>query len=114
MDLLTDNCHLRSAETPVGWNGYSPLLHLLVERPRSFSEHLAQRGVPNSTGTFRLVPLDQRAAFTNHATPADPCLNAAAFLDGILAVTLISHDSPARIRHYAATITEEVARWAGA
>lgn len=40
---------------------YALLLHLQFEAPREFGEHLAAQGIPNSTGTFHLIPLDQRA-----------------------------------------------------
>jgi perosamine synthetase len=102
---------LRPAPEPAGfWNHYAPLLHLDLPRPRAFCEHLAAVGVPSSTGTFRLVPLDQRPMFADDTRP--PCANAAAFLDGILALVLTREDSDERIRHYAETITREVSRWA--
>jgi dTDP-4-amino-4,6-dideoxygalactose transaminase len=113
LDLLAGVPQLRPAAEGVGvWNHYAPLLHLDLPRPRAFSEHLAATGVPNSTGTFRLVPLDQRPMFADDTRP--PCANAAAFLNGILAVVLTREDSDARIRHYAETITREVTRWASA
>lgn len=114
LDLLADTPGLRSAPTPAGqrWNAYAPLLHLEVERPRWFSEHLAERGVPNSTGSFNLIPLDQRTMFTGDTPPT--CITTARLLDGILAVVLTRHDDDQRIRHYAETITREVTRWASA
>ncbi len=67
--------------------------------------------MPNSTGTFNLVPLDQRPLFTSD-TP--PCSTAAAFLDGILAVVLTRQDDEQQIRRYAETIAWEVTRWVSA
>jgi perosamine synthetase len=111
LELVAKVSQLRPAAQPAGqrWNAYAPLLHLQRPRPRQFSTHLTQRGVPNSTGTFNLVPLDQRPMFISD-TP--PCTTAAAVLDGILAVVLTRHDDEQRIRHYAKTITQEVTRWA--
>jgi perosamine synthetase len=111
LELVAKVSQLRPAAQPAGqrWNAYAPLLHLQLPRPRQFSTHLTQRGVPNSTGTFNLVPLDQRPMFISD-TP--PCTTAAAVLDGILAVVLTRHDDEQRIRHYAKTITQEVTRWA--
>ncbi|MGH3963972.1 MAG: DegT/DnrJ/EryC1/StrS family aminotransferase [Pseudonocardiaceae bacterium] len=113
LELLTDAPLLRPAEQPADqrWNAYAPLLHLQLPRPRQFSRHLADLGVPNSTGTFNLVPLDQRPMFPDD-TP--PCTTAAAVLDGILAVILTRHDDDQRIRRYADTIAREAIRWASA
>lgn len=114
LDLLADLPHVRPAAVPAGqrWNHYAPLLHLDLDRPRAFCEHLAELGVPNSTGTFRLVPLDQRPMFASDTHPA--CTTTATLLDGILAVVLTRHDDEQRIRDYAETITREVTRWASA
>lgn len=114
LDLLRDVPQVTALPAPPGqrWNHHAPLLHVKVERPRAFAEHLATTaGVPNSTGTFRLVPLDQRPMFSSD-TP--PCANAATFLDGILAVVLTQDDDVHRIRDYAETITQEVTQWASA
>ena len=113
LELLANIPQLRPAEQPERqrWNAYAPLLHLQLSRPRQFSRHLAELGVPNSTGTFNLVPLDQRPLFTSD-TP--PCPTTAAVLDGILAVVLTRQDNEQRIRHYAQTIAREVTRWASA
>lgn len=114
--LLAEWPQLRPAPTRAGqcWNAYSPIFHLDLDRPRAFGEHLARQGVPNSTGTYKLIPLDERAAFTDRAGPAGACVNAASFLDGILAVALTRNDDTAQIRRYAATTSQEVTRWAGA
>jgi len=92
------------------WNGYSPLARLTLPAPRRFCEHLAARGVPNSVGTFRLVPTDRRAPFADPARP--PCRNAAAIIDATLAVVVTDHDSDQRIADYATTITREAHQWA--
>ncbi len=91
------------------WNHYAPLWRMRLPRPREFARHLAELGVPNSTGTFGLVPLDQRHLFVTGDTP--PCTRAAAFLDGILALVLTRDDDEQRIRDYAETIAREVTRW---
>ena len=111
VDLLRDVPQLTPLPTPVGvrWNHYAPVLRMLVDRPRALAERLAGLGVPNSTGTFALVPQDQRSLFSAD-TP--PCPVASWFLDGILAVVLTRDDDEGTIRDYAATITQEVTEWA--
>lgn len=91
------------------WNHYSPLLHLALPRPREFAEHLAEQGVPSSSGSFRLVPCDTRLPFTNRRHP--PCQGAARILDHTLAVVLTERDDEAVIDRYAATIAKEAATW---
>jgi dTDP-4-amino-4,6-dideoxygalactose transaminase len=91
------------------WNGYAPLARLTLPAPRRFCERLAALGVPNSVGTFRLVPTDQRPAFSDPAQP--PCRNAAAIIDTTLAVVVTDHDSDRRIADYAETITQEACQW---
>ncbi len=112
LELLADLPQVCPAKVPTGqrWNAHAPLLHLQIDRPREFSEHLADQGVPNSTGSFRLIPLDQRPMFTGAAPPT--CTTAAELLDGILAVTLSRHDDQKQIHNHAETITREVTRWA--
>jgi perosamine synthetase len=114
LDLLADLPHARPAQVPAGqrWNHYAPLLHLRLDRPRAFSEHLADQGVPNSTGTYRLIPLDQRPMFTGDTPPT--CTTAARLLEEILAVVLTRDDDERQIRRYAETIIREVTRWASA
>ncbi len=114
LDLLAGQPHVRPVALPVGqrWNHYAPLLRLEVTRPRALCEHLAEQGVPNSTGTFRLVPLDQRPMFASDTRPA--CTTTAEFLDGILAVVLTRQDDEQRIRDYAETIAREVTGWVSA
>ncbi|MDD9380428.1 aminotransferase class I/II-fold pyridoxal phosphate-dependent enzyme [Streptomyces sp. ZAF1911] len=91
------------------WNHYAPLLHLDLPQPRAFAEHLAEQGVPSSTGSFRLVPCDTRPAFTARDHP--PCPGAALILDRTLAVVLDQGDDEAVIDRYAAIITKEAATW---
>lgn len=114
LDLLADLPYVRPVTVPAGqrWNHYAALLHLALDLPRAFCEHLAEQGVPNSTGTFRLVPLDQRPMFASDTRPA--CATVAELLDVILAVVLTRQDDEQRIRCYAETITREVTRWASA
>lgn len=71
--------------------------------------YLANLGVANSTGTFKLIPLDQRLPFVDGTPPT--CRNAAELLDGILALAITRHDDEQRLRYYAETITREVTRW---
>ena len=92
------------------WNGYSPLARLTVPSPRAFCERLATHGVPNSVGTFRLVPTDQRPPFRDPTRPL--CRNAATLIDTTLAVVVTDHDTDQRIAAYAQTITREARQWA--
>jgi dTDP-4-amino-4,6-dideoxygalactose transaminase len=91
------------------WNHYAPLFRLDLPRPRAFAEHLSGLGVPNSTGTFRLIPLDRRPLFRDDAMGA--CRNAAMLLDGILAVALTRGDEAEQVDGYAELIAREVTRW---
>ncbi|MFJ6775338.1 DegT/DnrJ/EryC1/StrS family aminotransferase, partial [Kitasatospora sp. NPDC091257] len=93
------------------WNHYSPLLAIGLPRPRAFAEHLAQRGVPNSTGTFRLVPCDTRPMFAGGARP--PCRGAAQILERTLAVVLTDRDDEAVLDRYATVITRASSEWSG-
>lgn len=113
-DLLAGLPQLRPAAVADGqrWNHYAPVLHLQLDRPRAFCEHLAAQGVPNSIGTFGLVPLDQRPMFTEDTPPG--CGVTAEFLEGILAPALTRHDDEQVLRRYAKTIKREVTRWASA
>lgn len=90
------------------WNHYSPLLHIGLPDPRAFAEHLAERGVPSSTGSFRLVPCDTRPMFTGGRAP---CRGAAQILDRTLAIVLTEHDDEAVLDRYCALITREAAAW---
>ncbi|MFJ9821175.1 DegT/DnrJ/EryC1/StrS family aminotransferase [Streptomyces sp. NPDC101151] len=91
------------------WNHYAPLLHIGPPNPRAFAEHLAQLGVPSSTGTFRLVPCDTRPMFASGDQA--PCRGAAQILDHTLALVLTEHDDEAALDRYAAVITREAAAW---
>jgi perosamine synthetase len=92
------------------WNHYSPLFRLTISRPREFCEHLHHCGVPNSTGTFKLVACDQRPLFAPYAS-ARPCTKAATMIDAMLAVALTNRDTDDQIARYAEIITAEVRRW---
>lgn len=92
------------------WNCFAPLLHIGLPQPRAFAEHLAQLGVPNSAGSFRLVPCDTRPMFTG--TGREPCRGAAQALDRTLAVILTERDTEATLDHYAAVIAREASAWA--
>jgi perosamine synthetase len=91
------------------WNGFAPLLHIGLPGPRAFAEHLALRGVPNSAGSFRLVPCDTRPMFTSRGRP---CRGAAQILDHTLAVILTERETEAALDRYAAIITREATAWA--
>jgi perosamine synthetase len=109
-DLLTGASGVQPVDAPGHrWNGYSFLAEISVPQPRAFCEHLAGLGVPNSVGTFRLVPADRRPELASVA--ASPCGNAAAVIDRTLAVILTDHDDDHRIAGYAHTITREVRAW---
>ncbi|TQS42793.1 DegT/DnrJ/EryC1/StrS family aminotransferase [Cryptosporangium phraense] len=91
------------------WNGFAPLAHIDLPRPRAFAQHLAQQGVPNSTGSFRLVPCDTRPMFTS----TNPCRGAAHVLDHTLAVVLTEHDTETTLDRHAAVILREADAWTG-
>ncbi|MFD3662846.1 DegT/DnrJ/EryC1/StrS family aminotransferase [Streptomyces sp. NPDC058659] len=91
------------------WNGFSPLLHIGLPGPRAFAEHLAQQGVPNSTGSFRLVPCDTRPPFPR---PQQPCRGTAEILDRTLAVVLAEGDTQATLDNYADVVARAAAAWA--
>ena len=91
------------------WNGFAPLLHINLPKARAFTEHLARQGVPNSTGSFRLVPCDTRPMFD---PPTRACRGAAQILDHTLAVLLTERATEATLDHYAAVITREATAWA--
>ena len=109
-ELLLGTAGLDPIDPPAGqrWNGYSFLATVSLPGPRAFCEHLATRGVPNSVGTFGLVPAGQRPELAKYAVP---CRNAAAVIDRTLAVILTDHDDEQRIHHYAQTIIREARQW---
>jgi perosamine synthetase len=92
------------------WNCFAPLLHIGLPHPRAFAEHLAQQGVPNSAGSFRLVPCDTRPMFARPDRAR--CHGAAQILDRTLAVILTERDTEATVDQYAAIITREASAWA--
>jgi perosamine synthetase len=61
-DLLADTpgISVSSIDDTTHWNGYSFLATVGLNQPRAFCEHLARLGVPNSVGTFGLIPADRR------------------------------------------------------
>ena len=92
------------------WNCFAPLLHIDLPHPRAFAGHLAQQGVPNSAGSFRLMPCDTRPMFTR--PDRTPCRGAAQILDHMLAVVLTERDTETTLDRYAAIITREASAWA--
>ncbi|GIJ29989.1 hypothetical protein Vqi01_51510 [Micromonospora qiuiae] len=109
--LLTGTPGIDVTDVPArkDWNGYSFLATVRMDEPHAFCEHLARHGVPNSVGTFGLIPADQRPALAPFTTA--PCPNAAAVIDRTLAVVLTDHDDEQRLTDYAQTISEEARRW---
>lgn len=98
----------RSEDTP---NGYSALWRIDLDRPRDFSTHLAQAGVANSVGTYRLQAAHQHPA-CQHLNPA-PCPHAAQAVDQMLAVSLQPQTTDTELGHLAATIQREATTWTG-
>jgi perosamine synthetase len=92
------------------WNHFAPLLHIGLPHPREFAEHLARQGVPNSTGSFGLVPCDTRPMFTQQGVA--PCRGAAEILGRTLAVILTGRDTGQTLARYAAIIAREASTWA--
>jgi dTDP-4-amino-4,6-dideoxygalactose transaminase len=108
--LLDDTPGLKvRADAGEGWNAHSPLLQITLPQSRAFCEHLAAVGVPNSVGTFRLVPASQQPAFSAYA-PAS-CPVAARLIDTTLAVVITARDHDDRIRKYADIIDREARQW---
>lgn len=102
---------LRALATPPEeeWNGFATLMQIDLPHPRAFAEHLAQRGVPNSTGSFKLVPCDTRPMFSSVARP--PCFGAAEILHRTLAVVLTERDAQSTLDQYADVILREAHAW---
>ena len=92
------------------WNHFAPLLHIGLPHPREFAEHLARQSVPNSTGSFGLVPCDTRPMFTQ--PDRAPCRGAAQILGRTLAVILTGRDTSQALARYAAIIAREASTWA--
>lgn len=91
-------------------NGYAALWRISLPEPRSFSMHLADRGVINSVGTFGLRAAHQHPA-CQHLNPA-PCPNAANAIDTLLAVPLCATDTDHLLAKTAGTIIREARTWA--
>jgi dTDP-4-amino-4,6-dideoxygalactose transaminase len=91
------------------WNGYAPLLRVVLERPRDFCAGLARRGVHNSVGTYGLTTADRLASLNDLALA--PCPVARADLDTTLAVVVHEGHSTARLDEMSRIITEEARQW---
>ncbi|MGW4370325.1 aminotransferase class I/II-fold pyridoxal phosphate-dependent enzyme [Nocardia takedensis] len=111
LDALAQVPGLGALEPAAGeqWNGYAPLLHIDLPDPRAFAEHLARRGVANSTGSFRLVPCDSRGLFPGTGRA---CRGAAEILDRTLAVVLTERDTDTTLDRYAEVIAADATAWA--
>ncbi len=108
--LLAGTPGLRAVDrTGDGWNGHAPLFQITLCRPRAFCERLALAGVPNSVGTFGLVPAGEQPAFSAYAPAACPA--AARLIDMTLAVVVTARDGDDRIRAYADLIDREARQW---
>lgn len=92
------------------WNHYSPLFRVNLPRPRDFMRHLAELGVPNSVGSFHLVPCDVRPMFA--LSDNSPCIGAREIIDTTLAIVLSESDDEKVLDRHVATITRAVAQWA--
>lgn len=97
----------RPEDTP---NGYSALWRIDLDRPRDFSTHLAQAGVTNSVGTYRLRAAHQHPA-CQYLNPT-PCPRAAQAVDQTLAVSLQPQTTDTELGHLAETIRCEAKTWA--
>ncbi|WP_328373345.1 DegT/DnrJ/EryC1/StrS family aminotransferase (plasmid) [Streptomyces sp. NBC_00445] len=91
-------------------NGYSALWRVDLDRPRDFSTRLAEDGVANSVGTYRLRAAHQHPA-CQYLNPA-PCPRAAQAVDQMLAVTLQPQTTDTELHHLAETIRREAKSWA--
>jgi perosamine synthetase len=108
--LLAGTPGLRpAARTGDGWNGHAPVFRITLPRPRAFCEHLARSGIPNSVGTFGLVPASQQPAFSSYSPAA--CQAGARLIDGTLAVVVTARDDDDRVRAYADLIDREARQW---
>ncbi|GAA0546827.1 hypothetical protein GCM10010172_30670 [Paractinoplanes ferrugineus] len=105
----TPGLHLPAAPSGQRWNGYSFLATVTLPQTRAFCEHLANLGVPNSVGSFRLVPADRRHELAAWAGPG--CRNATAVIDRTLAVILTDRDDEHRLNGYAQIIDREARAW---
>jgi dTDP-4-amino-4,6-dideoxygalactose transaminase len=92
------------------WNCFAPLLRIGLPDPRAFAKHVARQGVPNSAGSFGLVPCDTRPMFKR--PDRMPCRGAAEILDHTLAVILNERDTEGAIDQYVAVIAREASAWA--
>ncbi|MFF2226981.1 DegT/DnrJ/EryC1/StrS family aminotransferase [Streptomyces globisporus] len=111
LDQLTDTPGLTvmPPDARHAWNGYAPLLRLDLDRPREFCARLAERGVPNSVGTYGLTTADLLPALKDLALSACPA--ARTDLDTTLAVVVHEADTDARLDMMARIITEEARQW---
>lgn len=91
-------------------NGYSALWRVDLDRPRDFSTRLAEAGVANSVGTYRLRAAHQHPA-CHDLSPAD-CPRAAQTVDRMLAVILLQQTTEADLHRFADTIQHEAKAWA--
>ena len=90
-------------------NGYAALWRISSGNPRRFCEHLAARGVPNSTGSFgfRSLSADPACQILHLAA----CPRAEDLADRLLAVPVTACTTDEQIAAMAAIITREGRRW---
>jgi dTDP-4-amino-4,6-dideoxygalactose transaminase len=93
-----------------GHNGYSPVWHISLPKPRAFAARLSELGVVNSVGTFglRAAPLQP---WCSPLEPA-PCPNATELLDQLLAITLTARHQDHDLDELAAVLDREACAWA--
>ncbi|MEW1760457.1 aminotransferase class I/II-fold pyridoxal phosphate-dependent enzyme [Streptomyces cyaneofuscatus] len=90
-------------------NGYSALWRVDLDRPRDFSTRLADAGVANSVGTYRLRAAHQHPACQDLSPAA--CPRAAQAVDRMLAVTLQQQTTDADLHRFTETIQREAKTW---
>lgn len=91
-------------------NGYSALWRVDLNSPRDFSARLAEAGVANSVGTYRLRAAHQHPA-CQYLNPT-LCPHAAYTVDRTLAVSLQPQTTDTALQHLAETIRYEAVTWA--
>jgi perosamine synthetase len=90
-------------------NAYAALWRISLDDPRGLCEHLAARGVPNSTGSFGFRALSADPACQSLHLAA--CPRAEDLASRLLAVPLTARTTDEQIAAMAAVITREGRRW---
>jgi perosamine synthetase len=90
-------------------NGFAALWRVSLEDPRGFCQHLAARGVPNSTGSFGFGALSADPACQSLHLAA--CPRAEELTSRLLAVPVTARTTDEQIAAMAAVIVAEGRRW---